>query len=31
MDKYIGEDGTCPTDGCIHNELMTFEDVSEGD
>ena len=21
----LNEDGTCPTDGCIHNELMDLE------
>ena len=21
----LNEDGTCPTDGCIHNELMDIE------
>ena len=24
MDKYSGDDGTCPTDGCIHNDLMDW-------
>lgn len=27
----LNEDGTCPTDGCIHNELMALEsgEISE--
>ena len=27
----LKEDGTCPTEGCIHNDLMDLEDVAEGD
>ncbi len=27
----LKEDGTCPTEGCIHNELMTLEDVAKVD
>ena len=23
----LKEDGTCPTEGCIHNDLMDLEDV----
>lgn len=31
----LNDDGTCPTEGCIHNELMTLEsgeiNESQGD
>ena len=23
------EDGTCPTEGCIHNDLMELDEVNE--
>ena len=25
----LNEDGTCPAEGCIHNELMELEDVAD--
>lgn len=27
--EVLNEDGTCPTEGCIHNELMESEDVKD--
>ena len=29
--EVLNDDGTCTTEGCIHNELMALEDVAEGD
>ena len=25
----LTEDGTCPTEGCIHNDLMELDEVNE--
>lgn len=25
----LNEDGTCPTGGCIHNDLMELDEVNE--
>ena len=27
----LNEDGTCPTDGCIHNEMMVLDESTEGE
>ena len=27
----LNEDDTCPTEGCIHNELMKLDESTEGE
>ena len=27
----LNEDGTCPTNGCIHNELKELDESTEGE
>ena len=27
----LNQDGTCPTEGCIHNDLMGLEESTEGE
>ena len=27
--ETLNEDGTCPTEGCIHNDLMELDEVRE--
>lgn len=27
----LNENGKCPTEGCIHNELMELEESTEGE
>lgn len=27
--ETLNQDGTCPTEGCIHNDLMEVEETSE--
>ena len=27
--ETLNQDGTCPTEGCIHNDLMEFEEANE--
>ena len=29
--ETLNEDGTCPTEGCIHNELMALDESTEGE
>lgn len=30
--EVLNDDGTCPTEGCVHNELMDIEcEESQGD